>query len=164
LDAVLLSRLQFALTVGFHFIFPPLTIGLAWFIVWIMWKYLRTGDDAFRQLAKFWLHLFAITFAIGVATGLTMEFQFGTNWANYSRFVGDIFGAPLAAEAVFAFSSNRPFSAFCSSAGTAYRARRILSPRCLSPWGRRCRPSGLSSPIRGCRRRSASRCATGGRN
>ena len=109
MDAVLLSRLQFALTIGFHFIFPPLTIGLAWFIVWIMGKYRSTGDAGYQRLARFWINLFALTFAIGVASGLTMEFQFGTNWANYSRFVGDIFGAPLAAEAVFAFFLESTF-------------------------------------------------------
>ncbi|MHB9024657.1 MAG: cytochrome ubiquinol oxidase subunit I [Armatimonadota bacterium] len=103
MDAVLLARIQFALTVGFHFIFPPLTIGLAWLISWLLWRYRATGDDVYRQMSRFWLKLFAITFVIGVATGITMEFQFGMNWANYSRFVGDIFGAPLAAEAVLAF-------------------------------------------------------------
>ena len=103
MDAVLLARIQFALTVGFHFIFPPLTIGLAWLLVWLVGRYRRTGDEGDKALARFWVRLFAISFAIGVATGIVMEFQFGTNWARYSRFVGDIFGAPLAAEAIFAF-------------------------------------------------------------
>ena len=103
MDTVLLSRIQFALTVGFHFIFPPLTIGLAWLIVWIMTKYKNTGDELYRRMARFWIKVFALSFAVGVATGITMEFQFGTNWSEYSRFVGDIFGAPLAAEGIFAF-------------------------------------------------------------
>ncbi len=109
MDAVWLARLQFALTVGFHYLFPPLSIGLAWMIVLYQTRFLRTGDPAWRQLARFWTRLFAVTFALGVASGITMEFQFGTNWAAYSRFVGDIFGAPLAAEGVFAFFLESSF-------------------------------------------------------
>lgn len=109
MDAVLLARLQFALTVGFHYLFPPLTIGLSWLIVWLEWKHFKTGLDLWRRAARFWIKLFAISFAIGVATGITMEFQFGTNWANYSRYVGDIFGAPLAAEGVLAFFLESTF-------------------------------------------------------
>ncbi|MHB9131948.1 MAG: cytochrome ubiquinol oxidase subunit I [Armatimonadota bacterium] len=103
MDPVLLARIQFALTAGFHFLFPPLTIGLAWLLVALMWRYKRSGAEADRRVARFWVKLFAISFAVGVATGITMEFQFGTNWAQYSRFVGDIFGAPLAAEAILSF-------------------------------------------------------------
>lgn len=103
MDTVLLSRWQFALTVGFHFIFPPITIGLAWLLVTVetlgWWK----KDEDYLGLAKLFARLFAIAFSIGVATGIVMEFQFGTNWAEYSKFVGDIFGAPLAAEAILAF-------------------------------------------------------------
>jgi len=111
MDAVWLARLQFALTVGFHYLFPPLSIGLAWMIFAYQTRFIRTGDAVYRQLARFWTKLFAITFAVGVATGITMEFQFGTNWAAYSRFVGDIFGAPLAAEGVFAFFLESSFLA-----------------------------------------------------
>jgi cytochrome d ubiquinol oxidase subunit I len=103
MDPVLLARIQFALTVGFHFIFPPLTIGLAWLLFAFLTKYKNTGEDFYRRVARFWLKLFVVSFAVGVATGITMEFQFGTNWSEYSRFVGDIFGAPLAAEGIFAF-------------------------------------------------------------
>lgn len=103
MDAVLLARIQFALTVGFHFIFPPLSIGLAWLLFWMMTRWLATGDDIYYRMSRFWLKLLALTFVMGVATGITMEFQFGTNWSEYSRFVGDIFGAPLAAEGIFAF-------------------------------------------------------------
>jgi cytochrome bd ubiquinol oxidase subunit I len=103
MDPVLLSRIQFALTIGFHFIFPPVSIGLAWMLVPIEYKVWRTGDEGWERLGRFFAKLLAITFAVGVATGIVMEFQFGTNWANYSKFVGDIFGAPLAAEGVFAF-------------------------------------------------------------
>jgi cytochrome d ubiquinol oxidase subunit I len=109
MDPVLLSRIQFAFTVGFHFIFPPLSIGLAWLIFAMLTRYRMTGDERLHTLARFWVRIFALTFAIGVATGLTMEFQFGTNWAAYSRFVGDIFGAPLAAEVIFTFFLESTF-------------------------------------------------------
>ncbi|MBI4704960.1 MAG: cytochrome ubiquinol oxidase subunit I [Deltaproteobacteria bacterium] len=108
-DTLLFSRLQFALTVGFHFLFPPITIGMAWLIALMLWRALRTGDPVYRQMARFWLRVFALTFGMGVATGIAMEFQFGTNWARYSRFVGDIFGAPLAAEAILAFFLESTF-------------------------------------------------------
>lgn len=103
MDVVWLARLQFAMTVMFHFLFPPITIGLALLIAAIETARWRTGADLYRRMSDFWLRILAVTFAIGVATGIVMEFQFGTNWASYSRFVGDIFGAPLAAEGVLAF-------------------------------------------------------------
>jgi cytochrome d ubiquinol oxidase subunit I len=103
MDVVWLARLQFSLTVMFHFLFPPITIGLAFLILLFETARWRTGKDVYRRAADFWLHVFAVTFVVGVATGIVMEFEFGTNWAAYSRFVGDIFGAPLAAEGVFAF-------------------------------------------------------------
>ncbi|MHB8993969.1 MAG: cytochrome ubiquinol oxidase subunit I [Armatimonadota bacterium] len=103
MDTVLLARLQFALTIGFHFIFAPLSIGLAVLVVWLLFVHWRTGDVSYQRMARFWTALTALTFAVGAATGLTMEFQFGTNWASYSRFVGDVFGPFLATEAIFAF-------------------------------------------------------------
>jgi cytochrome d ubiquinol oxidase subunit I len=103
MDVVLLSRIQFALTVGFHFLFPPLTIGLAWLLVIVEWRGWRGADPTYVRMGRFLGRLLALTFAVGVATGIVMEFQFGTNWATYSKFVGDVFGAPLAAEAVLAF-------------------------------------------------------------
>ncbi len=109
MDPVLLSRIQFAITIGFHFIFPPLTIGLAWIIVWMMTRYAFFNDELYGRMARFWIKLFGLSFVVGVASGITMEFQFGTNWAQYSRFVGDIFGAPLAAEAVIAFFLESTF-------------------------------------------------------
>ncbi len=109
LDPVLLARIQFAMTVGFHFIFPPISIGLAWLLVGVEWKAWRSGDKAWESMGRFFGKLLAITFAVGVATGITMEFQFGTNWAEYSKFVGDIFGAPLAAEAIFSFFLESTF-------------------------------------------------------
>jgi len=107
--AVVLARIQFAVTAGFHFLFPPLTIGMAWVIVFLMFRWMRHGDPLSERIARFWVKLFAISFAIGVATGITLEFEFGTNWSQYSRFVGDIFGAPLAAEGVFAFFMESTF-------------------------------------------------------
>ncbi len=103
MDAVLLSRIQFAITIGFHFLFPPISIGLAWLLTIIEGLSWQTGRDVYERAGKFFSKLLALTFAVGVATGIVMEFQFGTNWARYSKFVGDIFGAPLAAEGVFAF-------------------------------------------------------------
>ena len=109
MDPVLLARFKFAMTIGFHFIFPPITIGMAWLLVWMLSRWRASGDEAWGRAARFWLKVFGITFAVGVATGITMEFQFGTNWAKYSRFVGDIFGAPLAAEAIFTFFLESTF-------------------------------------------------------
>ncbi len=103
MEAVFLARVQFALTVMFHFLFPPISIGLGFLIFLLETARWRTGKDVYRRASDFWLKIFAVNFAVGVATGIVMEFEFGTNWAGYSRFVGDIFGAPLAAEGVFAF-------------------------------------------------------------
>ena len=109
LDVLLLSRLQFTFTAVVHYIFIPLTIGLAVFIAYMEFRYWRTKDPLYDKMARFWTKLFLINFGVGVATGITMEFQFGTNWAAYSRFVGDVFGAPLAAEGVFAFFLESTF-------------------------------------------------------
>ena len=103
MDALLLSRIQFAFTVGYHFIFVPMSIGLAIMVVASERRYYKSDIPSDKSASKFWIRLFTTTFAIGVATGITMEFAFGTNWADYSRFVGNIFGAPLAAEGLFAF-------------------------------------------------------------
>jgi cytochrome d ubiquinol oxidase subunit I len=111
MDVVLLSRIQFALTVMFHYLFPPLTIGMGVVLVYLEALYLRTRNPIYESAARFWTQLFAVTFAIGVATGIVMEFQFGTNWAVYSRFVGDVFGSALAAEGIFAFFLESGFLA-----------------------------------------------------
>jgi cytochrome d ubiquinol oxidase subunit I len=103
MDVVTLSRLQFALTCAFHFIFVPLTLGLSVLVAAMEVRYARTGNELYLRMAKFWGNLFLINFALGVVTGITMEFQFGMNWAEYSRYVGDIFGAPLAIEATSSF-------------------------------------------------------------
>ncbi len=103
MDIVALSRLQFAVTTMFHFIFVPLTLGLSVLTAWFETRYVQTGDETYLRMTKFWGKLFLINFALGVVTGITQEFQFGMNWAEYSRYVGDIFGAPLAIEATAAF-------------------------------------------------------------
>jgi cytochrome d ubiquinol oxidase subunit I len=111
LDPVLLSRWQFALTIMFHYLFPPLTIGLGGVIVVLEAQYLRSRNPIYEVAAKFWTRVFAVNFALGVATGIVMEFQFGTNWATYSRFVGDVFGSALASEGIFAFFLESGFLA-----------------------------------------------------
>lgn len=109
MDVEILSRIQFALTVSFHYIFPPMSIGLGLIMVIMEGLYLKTKDPQYEVLAKFWTKIFAVTFTLGVATGVVMEFEFGTNWATYSRFVGDIFGSPLAIEGLFAFALESTF-------------------------------------------------------
>jgi cytochrome d ubiquinol oxidase subunit I len=102
-NAEVLSRLQFALTASFHFIYPPLSMGLGLMLVVIGIIYARTKDPKWRRLSFFWVKVYGLIFAVGVASGVVQEFEFGTNWANYSRFVGNVFGSLLAAEGIFAF-------------------------------------------------------------
>ena len=109
MDPITLSRWQFGLTTVYHFLFVPLTLGLGWFVAYMQTRYYQTRDESWRKLAKFWGKLFLINFAIGVVTGIVQEFQFGMNWSEYSRYVGDIFGAPLAIEALLAFFMESTF-------------------------------------------------------
>ncbi len=111
MDPVLLSRIQFGLTVSFHYLYPPLSIGLGVILVLMEALYLKTRNPLFQQMTRFWVRIFGLTFALGVASGVVMEFQFGTNWAAYSRFVGDVFGSALAAEGIFAFFLESGFLA-----------------------------------------------------
>ena len=111
MDVEFLSRLQFGLTIGFHYLFPPLTIGLGLLLVFMEGYYLKTGRELYHNMARFWVKIFGLIFALGVATGIVMEFQFGTNWASYSRYVGDVFGSALAAEGIFAFFLESGFLA-----------------------------------------------------
>ncbi len=104
-----LSRLQFAITAMYHFLFVPLTLGLAWMLVIMESAYVITGKEIYKDMTRFWGKLFGINFALGVTTGITMEFQFGTNWAYYSHYVGDIFGVPLAIEGLMAFFLESTF-------------------------------------------------------
>jgi cytochrome d ubiquinol oxidase subunit I len=109
MDVEILARIQFAFTIAFHYIYPPLSIGIGLIMVIMEGLYLKTGNKDYEILTRFWLKIFAITFGIGVATGIIMEFEFGTNWAVYSRYVGDIFGSALAAEGLFAFGLESTF-------------------------------------------------------
>jgi cytochrome bd ubiquinol oxidase subunit I len=111
MDVLTLSRIQFGATIAFHYIYPPLSIGLGVMLVIMEGAWLKTGNNLYHQMARFWTRVFALTFAIGVATGIVMEFEFGTNWATYSRFVGDVFGSALAAEGIFAFFLESGFLA-----------------------------------------------------
>jgi len=111
MDVEILSRIQFAFTVMFHYIYVPLTMGLGVVLVIMEAMWLKTGLPKYHNMARYWTRVFGLTFAIGVATGIVLEFEFGTNWAAYSRFVGDIFGSALAAEGIFAFFLESGFLA-----------------------------------------------------
>ena len=111
MDVLLLSRIQFALTSAFHYLYPPLSIGLGVMLVIMEGLWLKNRKPLYHQMARFWTRVFALTFAIGVATGIVLEFEFGTNWATYSRYVGDVFGSALAAEGIFAFFLESGFLA-----------------------------------------------------
>ena len=109
MDVEILARIQFAFTIAFHYIYPPLSIGIGLIMVIMEGLYIKTGNKEYEILTRFWIKIFALTFGIGVATGIIMEFEFGTNWAVYSRYVGDIFGSALAAEGLFAFGLESTF-------------------------------------------------------
>jgi cytochrome d ubiquinol oxidase subunit I len=109
MDVEILARIQFAFTIAFHYIYPPLSIGLGLILVIMEGLYLKTGNRIYEQAVRFWIRIFALIFGIGVATGIIMEFEFGTNWATYSKYVGDIFGSALAAEGIFAFALESGF-------------------------------------------------------
>jgi len=109
MDVLLLSRLQFAVAIFFHFLFVPLTLGLSILVAIMEWKYVKSGDEVYKRMAKFWGRLFVVNFAIGIVTGITLEFQFGTNWSRYSEYVGDIFGSLLAIESTIAFFLESTF-------------------------------------------------------
>ncbi len=109
METEILARIQFAFTIGFHYIYPPLSIGLGLILVIMEGMYLKTGLKIYEDMTRFWIKIFALIFGIGVATGIIMEFEFGTNWATYSKYVGDIFGSALAAEGIFAFALEAGF-------------------------------------------------------
>src|SRR4051812_2912934 len=109
MDVEILARIQFAFTIAFHYIYPPLSIGLGLLLVIFEGMYLKTGNKMYEKITRFWIKIFALIFGIGVATGIIMEFEFGTNWATYSKYVGDVFGSALAAEGIFAFALEAGF-------------------------------------------------------
>ena len=134
--AVDVHRLHFAFTVTFHYIFPQLTMGLALLLVYLKTKALRTGDEHYNRAARFWAKIFAINFALGVVTGIPMEFQFGTNWAAFSKSAGGVIGQTLAMEGFFLFSWNPVFwDCFCS-AKKGWAASGIGGRRSWSGWAR----------------------------
>ncbi len=130
-----LSRLQFALTASFHFIYPPISMGLGLLMVVMGWQYLRTKDPIWRQASFFWVKIYGLVFAMGIATGVVQEFEFGTNWSEYSRYVGNIFGSLLAAEGVFAFFLEGGFLGLLLFGGTRLGARMWLVATFLVVFG-----------------------------
>ncbi len=122
-DPAFWSRIQFAFTITYHYLFPQLTMGLAWFLVYWKWRALRTGDEKFNQAARFWAKIFGLNFAVGVVTGIPMEFQFGTNWAGFSKYAGGVIGQTLAMEGMFAFFLESAFI------GALIWGEKRLSPR-----------------------------------
>ena len=122
-DPAFWNRLQFAFTITYHYLFPQLTMGLAWFLVYWKWQALRTGDEKYNKATRFWAKIFGLNFAVGVVTGIPMEFQFGTNWADFSRYSGGVIGQPLAMEGMFAFFLESAF------VGALIWGERRLGPR-----------------------------------
>src|ERR1700685_3228893 len=122
-DVIFWSRLQFAFTATYHYIFPQLTMGLGWIIVYFKWRQLRGGDERYGDAARYWSRIFGLNFAVGVVTGIPLEFQFGTNWAGFSKYSGNVIGQTLAMEGLFAF--------FLESAmvGALVWGEKRLSPR-----------------------------------
>ena len=124
-EALDLARLQFALTSIYHWLFVPFTLGMTVIVAILEWTFVSTGKEVYQKMAKFWGKLFLINFAMGVVTGIVQEFHFGMNWAEYSRFMGDIFGAPLALEALMAFF----LECYCGNTSCIrYQFIRILDP------------------------------------
>jgi cytochrome d ubiquinol oxidase subunit I len=135
MNAELLSRVQFALTASFHFIYPPISMGLGLMLVVMGILYVRTKDPKWRQLSFFWTSVYGLVFAVGVATGVVQEFEFGMNWANYSRFVGNVFGSLLAAEGILAFFMEGSFLGLMLLGGNRLGPRMWLLATCLVVFG-----------------------------
>jgi len=154
MDLVTLSRLQFALTTIYHWLFVPLTLGLGWFVAFMQTRYYQTRDETWYKMSKFWGKLFLINFAIGVVTGIVQEFQFGMNWSEYSRFVGDIFGAPLAIEALLAFFLESTFLGIWIFGEDACLKKYTLPQFGWLHSARTSLPSGSYLPTAGCSTRS----------
>ena len=158
MDPELLSRIQFALTVSFHFIYPPISMGLGLLMVFMGWRYVRTKDPLWRQASFFWVKIYGLVFAMGIATGIVQEFEFGTNWAVYSRFVGNVFGSLLAAEGIFAFMLEGGFLGLLLFGGSRLGPADVAGRHVRwSSSARTSARSGSSWRTRGCRRRRATR-------
>ena len=125
-DALFWHRLQFAFTITYHYLFPQLTMGLAWFLVYWKWRALRTGDERYNRAAGFWAKIFGLNFAVGVVTGIPMEFQFGTNWAGFSKYAGGVVGQTLAMEGLFAFFLESAFIGALIPGRTGGRAGELV--------------------------------------
>lgn len=149
------SRAQFALTAMYHWLFVPLTIGLSVIVAIMETVYVRTGKERWKGITKFWMTLFGINFACGVATGLILEFEFGTNWSNYSWFVGDIFGAPLAVEGILAFFMEATFVAVMFFGWNKVSRGFHLASTWLTALGVSLSAYWIWLPMRGCSRPSA---------
>lgn len=143
------SRAQFALTAIYHWLFVPLTLGLSFILALMETLYVRTGDEMWKKITKFWMTLFGINFAIGVATGIILEFEFGTNWSNYSWFVGDIFGAPLAVEGILAFFLETTFVAVMFFGWNKVGKNSTWPPPGLLPLALVFQPYGYWLPMQG---------------
>lgn len=149
MDVTFLSRLQFGLAIMFHYLFPPLTIGMGIILAYLEGMFLWKREAVYAIAVRFWTSLYAVTFTVGVATGMVREFQFGTNWAVYSRFVGDVFGSALAAKESSRSSSNPDFLPCSCSAGTRSGVSFISSQRQWFRSARSSQPCGSSSPTAG---------------
>ena len=135
MDVFLLSRVQFAFTIAFHYIFPPLSIGLGVLLVIMEARYLKSKETLYLDMTKFWSRIFGLIFALGVASGIVMEFQFGTNWSIYSRYVGDVFGSALAAEGIFAFFLESGFLAILLFGWNRVKPRTHFLATCMVALG-----------------------------
>ena len=146
-----LARWQFAVTTLYHFLFVPVTIGLAWFLAGLQTAWYRTGEERWLRLTRFFGKLFLINFALGVVTGIVQEFQFGMNWSEYSRYVGDVFGAPLAIEGLAAFFLESTFLGLWIFGWDHLKPKAASRDRSGSSRSARLRPRTSSSPrTRGC--------------
>ena len=140
-DPALWHRLQFAFTITYHYLFPQLTMGLAWFLVFWKWRALRTGDERYAAAARFWARIFGLNFAVGVVTGIPMEFQFGTNWSNFSKYSGGVIGQTLAMEGMFAFLLESAFVGALSGVRSGSGRGSTFSPRWRWRWAAGSRPT-----------------------
>ena len=155
-DALMLSRIQFAFTISFHIIFPAFTIGFASWLVALEFNWLRTGDALYRNLFRFWVKVFAVSFGLGVVLGIVMSYQFGTNWSRYSEFTGNVLGPVIAYEVMTAFFLEAAFLGIMLFGWEKVGDRLHFFATCMVAVGTLNRLSGSSPPIPGCRLRTGS--------